>query len=87
MVVQGMGFIQQQKIKRQTISRYLRAAYAKTSKSMNENILPKSNQPGQHYGIRKAHEFNNIEDISLCNLNFRPIIAQSGTYNIMLPTS
>ena len=54
---------------------------------MNENILPKSNQPGQHYGIRKAHEFNNTEDISLCNLNFRSIIAQSGTYNIMLPTS
>ena len=45
-----------------------------------EKMLPKSNQPGQHYGTAKTHKFNSIEDIILENLKCRPIIAQSGTY-------
>ena len=45
-----------------------------------EKMLPKSNQPGQLYGTAKTHKFNSIEDITLENLKFRPIIAQSGTY-------
>ena len=45
-----------------------------------EKMLPKSNQPGQLYGTAKIHKFNSIEDLSLENLKFRPIIAQSGTY-------
>ena len=32
------------------------------------------------YGTAKTHKFDNIEDITLVNLKFRPIIAQSGTY-------
>ena len=45
-----------------------------------EIMLPKSNQPGQIYGTAKTHKFNSIEDITLENLKFHPIIAQSGTY-------
>ena len=45
-----------------------------------EKILLISNQPGQLYGTAKTHKFSSIEDITLENLKFRPIIAQSGTY-------
>ena len=45
-----------------------------------EKMLPKSNQPGQLYGTAKAPKFSSIEDITLENLELRPIIAQSGTY-------
>ena len=45
-----------------------------------EKMMPKSNQPGQLYGTAKTHKFNSIEDITLENLKFRPIIAESGTY-------
>ena len=43
-------------------------------------MLPKSNLPGQLYGTAKTHKFNSIEDVTLENLKFRSIIAQSGTY-------
>ena len=45
-----------------------------------EKILLISNQPGQLYGTSKTHKFSSIEDITLENLKFRPIIAQSRTY-------
>ena len=45
-----------------------------------EKMLPKSNQPGQLYGTAKTHKFSSIDDITLENLKFRPIITQSGTY-------
>ena len=45
-----------------------------------EEILPKSNQPGQLYGTAKIHKFTNIDEITIDNLKFRPIIAQTGTY-------
>lgn len=45
-----------------------------------EIILPKSNQPGQLNGSSKTHKFSCIEDITLKNLKFRLIIAQSGIY-------
>ena len=41
-----------------------------------EEMLPKSNQPGQLYGTAKTHKFDNIDDITLENLKFRQIIAQ-----------
>ena len=43
-------------------------------------MLPKSNQPGQLYGTTKTHKFSNIDEITIDNLKFRPIIAQTGTY-------
>ena len=45
-----------------------------------EIILPKSNQPGQLNGSSNTHKFSCIEDITLKNLKFRLIIAQSGIY-------
>ena len=42
-------------------------------------MLPTSNQLGLLYGTAKTHKFNNIADVTIDNLKFRPIIAQSGT--------
>ena len=44
-----------------------------------EEMLPKSNQSGQLYGTAKACEFTNIDEITIDNLKFCPIIAQTGT--------
>ena len=48
-------------------------------------MLPKSNQPGQLYGTAKTYKFSSIEDITLENLRFRPVDAQSGSYTEALP--
>ena len=48
--------------------------------SSRDQKLPFSNQPGQLYATVKTHKFNNTADITVHNLNFHPIIAQSGTY-------
>ena len=48
-------------------------------KSGHEEMLPKSNQSGQLYGTAKACEFTNIDEITIDNLKFCPIIAQTGT--------
>ena len=45
-----------------------------------KEMLPKSNQPGHLYGTVKTHKFTNIDEITIDNLKFRPIIAQTGTY-------
>ena len=42
-------------------------------------MLPTSNQLGLLYGTAKTHKFDNTADITVDNLKFRPIIAQSGT--------
>ena len=46
-----------------------------------EEMPPKSNQPGQLHDTPKTHKFTNIDEIIIENLKFRPIIAQTGTYN------
>ena len=43
-------------------------------------MLPTSNQPGKLYGSAKTDKFNNTANITVDNIKFRPIIAQSGTY-------
>ena len=43
-------------------------------------MLPKSDQPGQLYGTSKTHKFTKIDEVTVDNLKFRPIIAQSGAY-------
>ena len=45
-----------------------------------EEMLPKSNQPGQVYDTAKTHKFTNIDEITTNNLKFCPIIAQTTTY-------
>ena len=43
-------------------------------------MLPKFNQRQQLYGTARTHKLTNIDEITINNLMFRPIIAQSGTY-------
>ena len=38
------------------------------------------NAPAKLYGTAKTHKFNDISEITVDNLKFRPIIAQTGTY-------
>ena len=45
-----------------------------------EKMLPKSDQPGQLYGTSKTHKFTKMDEVTVDNLKFRPIIAQSGAY-------
>ena len=45
-----------------------------------EKMFPSSNQPARLYGTAKTHKFEHLEDITLEDLKFRPIIAQTGTY-------
>ena len=41
------------------------------------------NQPAHLYGMTKTHKFETLEDITVSNLKFQPIIDQTGafTYN------
>ena len=45
-----------------------------------EDMRPVSNQPGRIYATSKTHKFNSLDDISVDNLKFGPIISQIGTY-------
>ena len=47
---------------------------------MTKCFQNQDNQPGQLYGTAKTHKFTNIDEITIDNLKFRPIIAQTGTY-------
>ena len=42
-------------------------------------MYPTSNQPAQLYETAKTHKHENIDEINVQSLNFRPIIAQTGT--------
>ena len=43
-------------------------------------MKPDSNQPARFYGTAKTHKFETLEDITVANLKFRPIIDQTGTF-------
>ena len=45
-----------------------------------DKMFPQSNQPARMYGTAKTHKFESPDTISLEELKFRPIIAQTGTY-------
>ena len=45
-----------------------------------EKMRGSSNTPAQLYGTAKTHKFENISDITVDSLKFRPIIAQTGTF-------
>ena len=45
-----------------------------------EKMLTTSNQPVQWNGTAKTLKFDNTANISVDNLSFHPIIAQSGTH-------
>ena len=40
-------------------------------------MQPDSNQPARLYGTTKTHKFETLEDITVANLKFRPIIDQT----------
>ena len=44
-----------------------------------ESMHPKSNQQGRFFATAKTHKFDSINDITLNQLNLRPIIDQTGT--------
>ena len=39
-----------------------------------------SNQPVRLYGTAKMRKFETLEDITVVNLKFRPVIDQTGTF-------
>ena len=43
-------------------------------------MKPDSNQLGSLYEKAKTHMFENLEDVSVGNLKFQPIIDQTGTF-------
>ena len=43
-------------------------------------MQPDSNQPARLYGTAKTHKFETVEDITLANMRFWPIIDQIGTF-------
>ena len=45
-----------------------------------KGMRPDSNQPARLYGTAKTHKFETLEDITVTNLKFRPIIDQTGTF-------
>ena len=44
-----------------------------------EETRPASHEPGKLYATAKTHKFNSLDDITVDNLRFRPIISQIGT--------
>ena len=45
-----------------------------------KDMRPVSNQPGRLYATTKTHKFNSLDEMTVENLKFRPIISQLGTY-------
>ena len=45
-----------------------------------KDMQPDSNQPERRYGLAKTHKFETLEDITVANLKFRPIIDQTRTF-------
>ena len=50
-----------------------------------EEMKPAAHEPGKLYSTAKTHKFNSLDDITVDNLKFRPIISQIGTYTYNAP--
>ena len=44
-----------------------------------DKMRPKSSQPARLYTTAKSHKFNNLDEITVEKLKFRPIVDQTGT--------
>ena len=65
----------------QDLKRFQDFLYRNFSKYEKCNdMLPSSNQPAQLYRTAKTDKFDDINEITIDSLTFRPIIAQTGTY-------
>ena len=42
-------------------------------------MRPKSNQPARLYATAKTHKFNDLDEITVIKLKFRPIVDPTGT--------
>ena len=73
-----MEFMQKQKTT--DLKRFQDFLYRNFSKYEKYDMLPSSNQPAQIYGTAKTHKFDDINEITVDSLKFRPIIAQTRTY-------
>ena len=49
-----------------------------------DKMRPAANQPAKLFLPAKTHKFNNIEDINVDELKFRPIIDQKGTFTYIV---
>ena len=65
----------------QNLKRFKDFLYRNFSKYGKDNdILPSINQSAQLYGAAKTQIFDDVNDITVESLKFRPIIAQTGTF-------
>ena len=63
----------------QNLKRFQDFLYRNFSKYGKDNdILPSINQSAQLYGAAKTQIFDDVNDITVESLKFRPIIAQTG---------
>ena len=61
-----------------TVKEFLIQKFEKIA-TLQENAT-ESNQRDELYGTAKTHKFTNIDEITINNLKFRPIFAQTETY-------
>ena len=71
--------MQKQKNTLQDIKQFQDFLYRNFSK-YKKYMLRSLNQSARLYGTAKTHKFDEINDITVDSLKFRPIIAQTGTY-------
>ena len=45
----------------------------------SDKVRPKSNQPARLYATAKTHKFNDVVEVTVEKLKFRPIEHQTGT--------
>ena len=45
-----------------------------------EEMRPTSHEPGKLYATAKTHKFNSLDDTTVDNLKFRPIMSEIETY-------
>ena len=45
-----------------------------------EKMIPASHEPGKRYATAKTHKFNSLDDITVDNLKFHPIISNRNIY-------
>ena len=62
---------------------FLYRHFSKNHPELYKDMTAISSQPGQLYGTAKTHKFENLMEVSVETLKFRPIISQVGaqTYN------
>ena len=46
-----------------------------------KDMQPDSSQPARLYRTARTHKFETLEDITVADLKFRPIINQTGTFS------